>query len=281
MVEKRNVKDATLSLVLPVQNGAASLATLVQDCLLIVPHYFADFEVIVVDDSSHDETLRVAHELAARYEPVMVLRHSRPRGYASALLSGIASARGEYVLSITPDDYVSASELARVVPYLDEYPVVMGYRLHRPAVGGLRQRVWRRIVNGLLSTDLRDPDCRVSLLQTDIVRQMPLRASSTLIHAEIYARVRQQQLPTAQVGLYDYSASSTPQSAVRRNVRRVLGEALYLRRHMLRWPMVSAAAPARQRVPARASWPQKLVWGIWLAAAVRGIWLLVRRRDDE
>jgi glycosyltransferase involved in cell wall biosynthesis len=275
------VKDATLSLVLPVGNGAPRLAALVHDCLLIVPHYFADFEIIVVDDGSRSETLRIAHALAAQHDPVMVLRHTAPRGYARALLSGIASARGEYVLSITPDDHVSASELARMVPYLAEYSVVMGYRLHRPAVRGLHQRLIRRLVNGLLATDLHDPDCRVCLMRTDIVRQMTLRATSPLIHSEIYARARRQHEPATQVGLYDYTPRST-QPAERWHVRNMLGEVLYLRRHMLRWPPASAVAPTpTPRPAARASWPQKLVWGIWLAAAVRGIWLLVRRRDDE
>jgi hypothetical protein len=51
---------------------------------------------------------------------------------------------------------------------------------------------------------------------------------------------------------------------------------------MLRWPPMPGVAPAAtQRTTARGSWPQKLVWVIWLAAAVRGIWLLVRRRAND
>jgi glycosyltransferase involved in cell wall biosynthesis len=276
------VQDATLSLVLPVGNGTSQLAALVHDCLLIVPHYFTDFEIIVVDDGSHESTLRIAHELAAQHEPVMVLRRPALRGYARALLSGVASARGEYVLSITPDDHVSASELGRMVPYLNEYSIVMGYRMHRPATRGLHQRLIRRLVNTLLATDLHDPDCRVCLMHADVVRQMSLRATGALVHAEIYARARRQQVPTTQVGLYDYTPSSEQPSAERWHIRHMLGEVLYLRRHILRWLPLSTGAPASvRRTSARTSWPQKLVWAIWLAAAVRGIWLLVRRRDEE
>jgi len=282
MLERYTVKDATLSLVLPVGNGTSQLAALVHDCLLIVPHYFTDFEIIVVDDGSHDSTLRIAHELAAQHEPVMMLRRPAHRGYARALLSGVASARGEYVLSITPEDYVSASELARMLPYLNEYSIVMGYRMHRPAARVLHQRLIRRLVNMLLATDLRDPGCRVCLMRTDVVRQMSLRATSPLIHAEIYARARRQQVPATQVGLYDYTPSSDHPSAGRWHIRHILGEVLYLRRHMLRWlPLSTGAATSVRRPAAQSSWPQKLVWAIWLAAAVRGIWLLVRRRGDE
>jgi glycosyltransferase involved in cell wall biosynthesis len=281
-LEKRIVKDATLSLVLPVGNGAPQLTALVQDCLLIVPHYFTDFEIIVVDDGSHASTLQVAHELAAQHEPVMVLRRTTQGGYASALLGGIASARGEYILSITPEDHVSASELARMMPYLAEYAVVMGYRLHRPAARGLHRRLMRRLVNWLLATELRDPECRVSLMRTDVVRQMSLRATSALVHAEIYARARRQHAPATQVGLYDYMPTSEQPHSERWHVHDMLGEMLYLRRHMLRWPPMPVVAPAAtQRTTARGSWPQKLVWGIWLAAAVRGIWLLVRRRAND
>jgi hypothetical protein len=140
----------------------------------------------------------------------------------------------------------------------------------------------RRLVNWLLATELRDPECRVSLMRTDVVRQMSLRATSALVHAEIYARARRQHAPATQVGLYDYMPTSEQPHSERWHVHDMLGEMLYLRRHMLRWPPMPVVAPAAtQRTTARGSWPQKLVWGIWLAAAVRGIWLLVRRRAND
>jgi glycosyltransferase involved in cell wall biosynthesis len=81
-------------------------------------------EVIVADNGSTDGAREAALELGARVVDVPV------RGYGSALISGIAAARGRYILMGDADDSYDFLELAKFVAKLREgYDLVQGCRL--------------------------------------------------------------------------------------------------------------------------------------------------------
>lgn len=102
------------SIVVPAHNSAGSLpATL--DSLLV--QSFKDFEIIVVNDGSTDETAAVASAFE-RHANVKVI--SQPnRGLAGARNTGIAAASGEFVGFCDADDLWIASKLAAHVEHLE------------------------------------------------------------------------------------------------------------------------------------------------------------------
>jgi glycosyltransferase involved in cell wall biosynthesis len=86
-------------------------------------------EVIVADNGSTDGSQAIAERLGARVVPV------RERGYGNALMGGIASARGRYVIMGDADDSYDFLEIPRFVQKLREgYDLVQGCRL--PSGGG-------------------------------------------------------------------------------------------------------------------------------------------------
>ncbi len=281
------MKHATLSLVLPVYNSMADLAAIVQDCLLILPQYFADYEIIVVDDSSQDGTLGVAQQLAAAHDPVMVLRHPHMRGYASSLINGLRVARGDYILALSPDSRVSIGELARMIPYLEQHDIVMSYRSqrHPPWRQRLIENLLHRLINNLLGLNVRDVGCRFSLLRADAVNYRELLTSGMLAHVELYARACRRRLACIQVGVYEYAHDD---EARRKRYAEpdfsTIHEIVKLWRHLRRVPPAPASGPVptlaagEASVQSQAFWQQKLLWGLGLAVAARSVWMLVRRR---
>src|SRR3954447_10730228 len=86
-----------ISVFFPAYNDEASIASLVNDALAVLPSLTDDFEVIVVDDGSTDNTAAVLEELARADGRVRVVRHESNRGYGGALRTGFASATKELV----------------------------------------------------------------------------------------------------------------------------------------------------------------------------------------
>lgn len=79
------------------------------------------FEVIVVDNDSHDGCLA----WLAEHEPhVLRVALSENRGYAAGCNAGMAKAQGDYVLILNPDITVLPGSLAQMVQFMEQHPQV-------------------------------------------------------------------------------------------------------------------------------------------------------------
>jgi glycosyltransferase involved in cell wall biosynthesis len=104
-----------VSVIIPTYNRAE----LVQEALASVEaQTFRDFEILVVDDGSTDDTA----EALASLKGIRVLRHDCRRGVAAARNLGIAEARGEWLAFLDSDDLWLTDKLARQMAYLKDRP---------------------------------------------------------------------------------------------------------------------------------------------------------------
>lgn len=97
-----------VSVILPTYNRARLLPRAIDS---VLGQSFTDFELIIVDDASQDETRAVA--AAAGDERVRYLRLADNRGAAAARNAGIAAARGRYIAFQDSDDVWGRHKLAR------------------------------------------------------------------------------------------------------------------------------------------------------------------------
>lgn len=90
----------------------------------------AGFEVTVVDNASHDDTL----SMLQRYPEVRVIANAVNRGFAAANNQGLAVGKGEYLLMLNPDTVVPAGALSQLLAFADAHPEagIVGPRLLNP-----------------------------------------------------------------------------------------------------------------------------------------------------
>lgn len=118
-----------VSIVIPCLNEAETIATCVRKAQQGIEEAGATGEVVVADNGSTDDSIRIVEELGAR------VVHVKKPGYGSALMGGIESARGRYVIMGDADDSYDFREAPRFLEKLREgYALVMGCRL--PSGGG-------------------------------------------------------------------------------------------------------------------------------------------------
>ena len=94
-----------LTLIIPAFNSAATIRRCL-DSIYALPLPEEEFEVIVVNDASKDETGEIVEEYSKAHENLTQIRHLVNRNVGAARNTGMAAARGKYIAFVDSDDEV-------------------------------------------------------------------------------------------------------------------------------------------------------------------------------
>src|SRR5438067_1059716 len=109
--------DCLVSVIIPCHNAAEVLPRAVAS---VIAQDMPGTEIIVVDDQSTDDSLRVAQSLASRFPGVHPIQQPVNRGPAAARNAGLRQAAGRYVCFLDADDEYAPAFFALAVPLLDQ-----------------------------------------------------------------------------------------------------------------------------------------------------------------
>ena len=192
-----------ISVFFPCHNEEGALESLTRQALHILTSISRDYEVIIVDDGSTDDTAEIADRLARENEHVRVVRHPVNRGYGAALQSGFRAATREWVFYTDGDGQFDITQLPELLPFIPDYDIVTCYRLNRrdPWPRRLNGWAWSKLVGLLLGLKLRDIDCAFKLYRRAIFDRIQMHSQGALIDAEILARARRAGYSMVQYGV--------------------------------------------------------------------------------
>jgi glycosyltransferase involved in cell wall biosynthesis len=114
-LENRGSASPRVSVIIAVYNGAATIDRALQS---VFAQTFTDFEIVVVNDGSTDDTASV---LSRHGDRIRVVTQSN-RGLSAARNAGARASAGEYLAFLDDDDEWMPAKLARCVPILDADP---------------------------------------------------------------------------------------------------------------------------------------------------------------
>jgi glycosyltransferase involved in cell wall biosynthesis len=185
----------SISAVLPAYNEEAIIERTVRHVSGVLGSLSTDFEVIVTNDGSRDNTGQILADLQAR-EPALHLRvvtHERNRGYGAALASGFDAARKDLVFLTDGDKQFDVTELSEFLPAMDGQPdLVIGWRRNRadPLMRKLNALGWKMLVNVLFGYTARDVDCAFKLFRRRVWESMTVHARGATFSAEFLTKAR-------------------------------------------------------------------------------------------
>jgi undecaprenyl-phosphate 4-deoxy-4-formamido-L-arabinose transferase len=122
------VTRSAITVVVPVYNSESTLPALLQRLEAVLAGVASQFELVLVNDGSRDQSWRAIQRLAAEHDWVRGINLMRNYGQHNALLCGIRAARFEILVTMDDDLQHPPEELPKLLAKLEEgYEVVYGY----------------------------------------------------------------------------------------------------------------------------------------------------------
>jgi len=193
-----------VSVVMPCLNEAETLRTCIEKARSALQHHGIVGEVIVADNGSSDGSQMIAQSSGAR------VVHVSRRGYGSALMGGIAAARGKYIIMGDADDSYDFGHIPSLVEELRRgSDLVMGNRFRGGIQDGAMPPLHRYLGNPVLTnvgrvlfrSSVGDFHCGLRAFRKDAYERMGLRttgmefASEMVVKATLF-KMRIAEVPT-------------------------------------------------------------------------------------
>jgi glycosyltransferase involved in cell wall biosynthesis len=198
----------SLSVFFPCYNESGNITTLTENAVHTLSRLVDDYEIVLVNDASTDNTGAIADELAKRFSRVRVVHHPANKGYGGAVWTGLKQATKDAVFFSDGDGQFDLSELDKFLPELTDPSVaVVGYRIKRadPFHRKVFAFMWGRVLlRALLGIKLRDLDCAFKLFHTRHFETMQPECGGAMVTAEIIYKLRQRGVQFKQIGVNHY-----------------------------------------------------------------------------
>ena len=168
-----------ISLSVPVYNEREALTPLFEKVQRVMrAHYGDDWEIIFVNDGSHDGSEKLLDDLASKNPEVKVVHFRRNFGQTAAMMAGFDFAQGETIIPLDGDGQNDPEDIPRIVAKLDEgYEVCSGWRKDRQD-NALQRNIPSIFANKIISivsgVELHDFGCSLKAYRTEVIKGVRL-----------------------------------------------------------------------------------------------------------
>ena len=249
----------SLSVFFCAYNDGGTIASLVITAVKVAGSLTPDFEVIVVNDGSSDDTAQILDELAKIYsQHLRVVHHQKNRGYGGALRSGFATASKDLIFYTDGDGQYDPSEVTVLwntmrddVDWVNGWKISRADPLHRIIIG----RIYHHTVKLLFGLKVRDVDCDFRLMRRRIFDVVQLEKNSGVICLEMMKKFQDAGFRVAETPVHHYHRAHGHSQFF--NFRRVLQTALDVlklwwvlvirRDHLKKSAAAASAKPVQKR----------------------------------
>lgn len=198
----------SLSVFLPAFNEEKNIAETVKKTLKVLQSLnLKNYELIVVDDGSSDQTPQVVLDLAKSNSKLRLVTHSVNQGYGAALKTGFKNSQYPWVAFIDADGQFDFSEITKFLDKTGQADLILGFRLKR---SDSFDRVvltfgWKTIARILLGLKVRDYSCGFKLIKKEVFDNIsPLETEEKVTQIELLVKAAKAGYKFTEVGVHHY-----------------------------------------------------------------------------
>lgn len=199
----------TISACFPAYNEAENLISLVANADKALKNCTNDYEIIVVNDGSKDQSKEILEKLSKEYPALKPVHHLQNQGYGATLLTGFKQASKELIFFSDADQQFDLEEIAKLIKLIAEADLVIGYRKSRkdPFHRKMNAFLWNRLIRFVFDVRVKDLDCAFKLFRRSMLEKINLNSfhsKGALISAELLLRFKKANARIREVGVTHY-----------------------------------------------------------------------------
>ena len=167
----------SLSIIMPIYNEEKNIPILMGHLLELLQTLQKSFEIIAVNDGSHDGSLAELRKQATLHPEIKVVDFRRNYGQTAAIMAGIDHASGSVIISIDADLQNDPQDIPNLLAKLDEgFDVVSGWRKDRQdaALRNFVSRIANWVISRISGVRLHDYGCTLKAYRSDVVKNVRL-----------------------------------------------------------------------------------------------------------
>jgi glycosyltransferase involved in cell wall biosynthesis len=166
-----------ITVLMPAFNEAPNLVEIVPRTLQVLQSLAPLYEVVVIDDGSHDDTAGAMAELGTRHPELRLLRLRRNYGKSTALQAGFDHARGDVIVLMDADGQDQPEEIPKLLEALDAgLDLATGRRAERSdrLVKRHTSRLYNRVTAGVTGVSGRDFNSGLKAMKREVMSPLVL-----------------------------------------------------------------------------------------------------------
>lgn len=215
----------SLSVFFPCYNEEKNIENTFHKALPILKKVAKNWEVILVNDGSKDNTLKLLHKLQKEYpKNVTVVNHPQNRGYGAAFKSGVYTAKYPWITFTDADGQFDFSEITNLIATQRKTnaDLVIGFYKSRqvPFFRIWGSAAWQLAVFILFGLRVRDIDCGFKLFKKEVVDTIPkLEAErGPFISSEFLLKAKKKKFKIVELGVTHFSRQAGSGTGANLNV---------------------------------------------------------------
>lgn len=171
-------KKIDFSIVVPVYNEEENIDALHRSLTSALKKIKKIYEIILVDDGSHDQTLEKARNIASEDSKVQVVSLRRNFGQTAAMAAGFDHASGSVIIPMDGDLQNDPSDIPKLLEKIEEgYDVVSGWRKDRKDAffsRTLPSMIANWLISNITGVHLHDYGCTLKAYRQEVIRHLSL-----------------------------------------------------------------------------------------------------------
>lgn len=169
-----------ISIVVPAYNEEKRIESCLKEIYEFMKTQAYDYEVIISDDGSMDETKNIVNRYKSDWENLILLENKH-KGKAPAIISGVYNAKGNYTLVTDVDLSVPINELPKMLSWVKDQNFdisistregVGAKRIGEPVMRHIMGRIFNFLVQLILLRGINDTQCGFKLFRTSAIQEI-------------------------------------------------------------------------------------------------------------